>query len=201
MGTASADDNPIAGIKAGEPYLDFVVNTKDSAGTDEHISINVAGLVDVYTEGNGINISNANVISVDTTDTNIVDTAPTASSTKLVQSGGVKSALDDKVTKNTAITGAQKCKITYDAKGLVTAGADLEASDIPNLASSKISAMTGYEKASSVAAISTSDSLNQAVGKLEKALDAKTDADDVRDIINAVIGDMAIVAWEDIVLS
>lgn len=39
-----------------------------------------------------------------------------------------------KVTANTAITGATKTKITYDAKGLVTGGADLVASDIPPLA-------------------------------------------------------------------
>lgn len=37
------------------------------------------------------------------------------------------------VEANTAITGATKCKITYDAKGLVTAGADLSASDIPDI--------------------------------------------------------------------
>lgn len=43
------------------------------------------------------------------------------------------------VVKNTAITGATKCKITYDSKGLVTAGADLAASDIPTLTLAKIS--------------------------------------------------------------
>ena len=37
------------------------------------------------------------------------------------------------VEANTAITGATKCKITYDSKGLVTAGADLAASDIPDI--------------------------------------------------------------------
>lgn len=37
------------------------------------------------------------------------------------------------VEANSAITGATKCKITYDAKGLVTAGADLVASDIPDI--------------------------------------------------------------------
>lgn len=42
------------------------------------------------------------------------------------------------VVANDAITGGTHTKITYDAKGLVTAGADLEASDIPNLAASKI---------------------------------------------------------------
>ena len=43
---------------------------------------------------------------------------------------------------NTAITGATKCKITYDAHGLVTAGADLSASDIPSITLSKISDVT-----------------------------------------------------------
>ena len=37
------------------------------------------------------------------------------------------------VEANSAITGATKCKITYDSKGLVTAGADLSASDIPDI--------------------------------------------------------------------
>ena len=49
---------------------------------------------------------------------------------------------DDYVAANTAITGATKCKITYDSKGLVTAGADLQASDIPSLSLSKISDVT-----------------------------------------------------------
>ena len=48
----------------------------------------------------------------------------------------------NKVTANAAITGATKCKITYDSKGLVTAGADLEESDIPDLHLSKITDIT-----------------------------------------------------------
>jgi hypothetical protein len=36
------------------------------------------------------------------------------------------------IQKNAAITGATKTKITFDANGLVTAGADLAASDIPS---------------------------------------------------------------------
>lgn len=131
----------VPALAVGDPYLDFVINTKDSSATDEHIYINVKGLVDIYTAGNGIDIVN-NVVSVDTTDTSIVDAAPTASSTKFVQSGGVYSALADKVDANTAITGATKCKITYDAKGLVTGGADLAESDIPSLSLSKISDVT-----------------------------------------------------------
>lgn len=47
-----------------------------------------------------------------------------------------------KVDANTAITGDTKAKITYDSKGLVTAGADLTASDIPSLPASKITSGT-----------------------------------------------------------
>lgn len=42
----------------------------------------------------------------------------------------VQTDAPDLVTANTAITGATKCKITYDSKGLVTAGADLASGDI-----------------------------------------------------------------------
>jgi len=43
---------------------------------------------------------------------------------------GLQTALDGKVDENAAITGATKTKITYDAKGLVTAGADATTADI-----------------------------------------------------------------------
>ena len=80
--------------------------------------------------------------------------------------------LGTKVDANNAITGATKCKITYDSKGLVTAGADLIASDIPNLDSAKITTMGSYAKASAAAAIETTDTLDEAIGKLEYKADA-----------------------------
>ena len=42
----------------------------------------------------------------------------------------LQTALDNKVDENTSIVGATKTKITYDAKGLVTAGADATTADI-----------------------------------------------------------------------
>ena len=66
MGTCSTADTPLSGMAVGDPYLDFVVNTKDNSGTDEHIYINVKGLVDTYTAGTGISITN-NAISIDDT--------------------------------------------------------------------------------------------------------------------------------------
>ena len=47
-------------------------------------------------------------------------------------SSATQTALDNKVDENAAITGATKTKITYDSKGLVTAGADISASDLPS---------------------------------------------------------------------
>lgn len=47
-------------------------------------------------------------------------------------STATQTALDGKVDENASITGATKTKITYDSKGLVTAGADLAASDMPS---------------------------------------------------------------------
>lgn len=56
-----------------------------------------------------------------------------------------------------------------------------------NQASNTITAMTGYAKASAVAAIATTDSLNVAIGKLEKSLDNKLNASDVVAIANTEI--------------
>jgi hypothetical protein len=137
-------DDPVSGMVVGDPYLDFVINTKGDteAETDAHIYIPVKDLVDVYTEGNGINIA-SNVISVDTTDTTIVDTAPTQNSTKFVQSGGVYTALAGKVnTLQSPETAGTYTKVTIDSQGLVTDGATLEASDIPNLTLAKITDVT-----------------------------------------------------------
>ena len=45
-------------------------------------------------------------------------------------STATQTALDTKVDENVAITGATKTKVTYDAKGLVTSGADATTADI-----------------------------------------------------------------------
>lgn len=63
--TATADDP--SGFAEGTKYIDFIVNTYDTdsgTGKESHIYLNVQDLVDVYTAGNGIEISGANAISV-----------------------------------------------------------------------------------------------------------------------------------------
>lgn len=61
-------DTPYSGAQVGDKYIDLVINTKDSAQgseTDSHVYLPVNDLVDVYTGGNGVNVSNSNVISLD----------------------------------------------------------------------------------------------------------------------------------------
>lgn len=50
----------------------------------------------------------------------------------------LQSVIDAKMDGNDPIIASTKTKITFDSKGLVTAGGDLSASDIPNLDASKI---------------------------------------------------------------
>lgn len=63
--TATANDP--SGFAEGTKYIDFVVNTYDTdsgSGKESHIYLNVQDLVDAYTPGDGIEISEANTISV-----------------------------------------------------------------------------------------------------------------------------------------
>lgn len=65
--TVTVANQPYAGAAVDDKYLDFVVNTKDTAagsGSASHIYIPVNDLVDAYTDGYGITISAANVVSV-----------------------------------------------------------------------------------------------------------------------------------------
>lgn len=50
--TCDTANSPVSGYKLGDKYLDFIINTKDSSGTDEHLYILVTDLVDDYTADN-----------------------------------------------------------------------------------------------------------------------------------------------------
>lgn len=66
--TVATADSPYAGAGVGDKYIDFVINTKDTAQGSEtasHVYLPVNELVDVYTGGNGVNINNSNVVSLD----------------------------------------------------------------------------------------------------------------------------------------
>lgn len=60
--TCVEDDKPVTGYKVGDKYIDLVLaNSKNT-----HLYILVTDLVDTYTQGDGINITN-NVIAVNST--------------------------------------------------------------------------------------------------------------------------------------
>ena len=64
-------DDPYTGAAVGDKYIDFIVNTVDGTDNESHIYLSVQDLVDEYTAGDGIDISDTNVISIKLgTDTN-----------------------------------------------------------------------------------------------------------------------------------
>ena len=67
--TSTGEGDP-SGLPAGSKYIDFVINTKVGTGEESHIYLDVQSLVDVYTAGNGIEISEANVISAKVVEAN-----------------------------------------------------------------------------------------------------------------------------------
>lgn len=89
--TCTTADDPVEGYVVGDKYIDLLL----ANATNQHIYIKVTDLIDVYTAGNGLTLSNGQ-FAVNTSDTNIADAAPTASSTKFAQSGGVYTALAGK---------------------------------------------------------------------------------------------------------
>ena len=112
-----------------------------------YLPIATAEVLGGVKEGSNVSIDSNGVLSVadaSTSTKGVIEIATdTEASTGTSEVLAVNpKQLATKVTANGAITGATKCKITYDSKGLVTAGADLQASDIPSLTLSKISDVT-----------------------------------------------------------
>ena len=153
--TLTANSNGLAGSvgaasTSAAGVIEIATDTEASTGTAENLAVNPKQLAaavsgDIELTDLSIDSGSANYLGYDNTTGKFsakVDTTVGTVSTNLVTSGAVDTALGGKVDANTAITGATKCKITYDSKGLVTAGADLAASDIPNLSLSKITDVT-----------------------------------------------------------
>ena len=69
--TVATADTPYQGAQVGDKYIDFVINAKDASETAEHIYLPVNDLVDVYTAGNGLTLSNGQFsVVVDSTNAN-----------------------------------------------------------------------------------------------------------------------------------
>ena len=140
---------------------DGLVSSGTTLSDTDIPSLTLSKISDVTASAAEVNVLDG--ITASTAELNILDGA-TLSTTELNYVDGVTSSiqtqLDGKVAANTAITGATKCKITYDSKGLVTAGANLDAADIPALTLSKISDVTASAEEVNIldgATISTSE--------------------------------------------
>ncbi len=62
--TVAAAGTPYEGAVVGDKYIDFVINSKEGTDTESHVYLPVNDLVDVYTGGNGIEISAENVVAL-----------------------------------------------------------------------------------------------------------------------------------------
>ncbi len=112
-----------SGLPAGTKYIDFTINTYDSAsgsGTTSHIYLNVEDLVDAYTPGNGIDISDANVVSAKVAAGNglSVDSAGIKMAVASTSANGAMTSdmvtkldgIDDGATKNTITLNGEEVK-------------------------------------------------------------------------------------------
>ena len=136
--------NGTAWINAAGDYT-FKNGVEQPSGTRD-VQIKVAsganaGNITLTANSNGLK---AEVAEASTSVKGIVELATDAEAAAGTSEAVVVNAkqLGTKVDANEAITGATHTKITYDSKGLVTAGADLAESDIPSLHLAKISDVT-----------------------------------------------------------
>lgn len=63
--TCNTENQPEAGFKVGDKYIDFIINTKDTENDEDstHLYLNVKDLVDTYTAGKDISFTEGNVIN------------------------------------------------------------------------------------------------------------------------------------------
>jgi len=112
LGTSAAKDIPATGNASA---IEVVYGT-DTRLTDSRQASDVSAWAKAPTKPTYTNTE--------------VGAAATVHTHAISDTTGLQTSLDGKVDENVAITGATKTKITYDAKGLVTAGADATTADI-----------------------------------------------------------------------
>ena len=134
----SVSDGITLSITCDESLGDSVGGSFDADGTFTKASYKVSEQAQL----NQITDNNTLVAAIGINDYSIGKLTSLTTSAKTNLVSAINELVTNKVESNTAITGATKCKITYDSKGLVTSGADLSASDIPDITLSKISDVT-----------------------------------------------------------
>lgn len=64
VGTVTTANDPVTGYGVGDRYIDFIINTKDNSGTNEHLYLLVSDLVDEYLADENTLTLNSNTFSV-----------------------------------------------------------------------------------------------------------------------------------------
>ena len=104
-------------------------------------------------------------------------TGGTINGSLTVAGGDITGSLTGNATTATKLQTAKNIKLTGDVTGTVSFDGSKNVSmttTVASVTSDKVTRMTGYSKASSVSAIQQTDSLNVAIGKLEKAIESKS---------------------------
>lgn len=174
--TSTGTGDP-SGFDAGVKYIDFTINTYDTqsgSGTESHIYLNVADLVDVYTSGSAaddtvkIAISTDNKISATVTDKGI---------TLAMLADDVQTAIGK------AGTALQKASITTGStNGTIAVGGDDVA--VKGLGSAAYTESNAYDEAGAAAGVlgSNADAAGDATvygaNKAAAAAQAKADANE-----------------------
>ena len=142
--TVETAEQPYAGAVIGDKYIDLTI----ANATTDHLYIPVKDLVDVYTAGNGIDVSGSNVISAK------IDAATEGFLT--VGADGIKLAgVQDAINTAKATIDAYKVNNKSISTNPVLNGADI--------------ALTGYTPVTG-GTVAAADTINAAINKLETSL-------------------------------
>jgi hypothetical protein len=135
------DDEPYEGAEVGDKYIDFVINATDASETAEHIYLPVNDLVDAYTAGNGLTLSNNEfTVAVDSSNANglavgangLSMATATASTSGVGGSNGAMLATDKEKLNGIS---AEAKKVTVTTEGAGTIEIDGTSKTIVNIAS------------------------------------------------------------------
>lgn len=133
--TVTTADDPYQGAVVGDKYIDFTVNTVEGSGNVSHIYLPVNDLAHVYTAGNGIEISAADVISVKIDVTNANGLSVDANGLKLAlvtqSTAGAMSAAD-KTKLDGVSTSANKTETSTTNGNIKIDGVETQVYELPS---------------------------------------------------------------------
>lgn len=167
-GTASSKTVSVSGSKAGDMYLNTSnanVYIATAANTWKYVC-NIKGAT-------GTNGTTPTIKAAAGSHINTVGTPSVTASTSGTTTTFTFNNLKGEKGEDGSDASVTKANVEAVLTGKITSHTHDYAGTTHNQASNTINAMTGYSKASSASAISESDSLNTAIGKIEKALDSK----------------------------